>query len=421
MNGFHDTSITCLSRRDLVASTGVAVAAVAALGVSNKVGAQATPVASPAAGPVPSELSSALTRAVAKAMLDAAIPGAVVYLGLPGNEPWVKAFGAADKANQVPMSIDTRLRIGSVTKTFTATVVLQLVDEGKLRLDDTIGQFRISVPGAAEITIRNLLNMTSGLVNYTETEQYLEHLLADPTATWTLDEVIALAIDSSLPAPSKLGEYYYCNTNYIILGKLIEGITGQSIGDALQERIFNPLGLSGTGYGVDPRLPEPASRGYGYAGEAEVGATPEPSPVTPAAAPNVFDAAPDADGIIDLTDVNASSAGPAGAAWSTVTDLAAWLPALYDGATLSPELRQERLNLVPVDPSDPAGGGYGLGIVDFGGLFGHDGDFFGASCIAVRAPETGLTLVVITNLFPPKGDETSAQTVATAIFETIGQ
>jgi D-alanyl-D-alanine carboxypeptidase len=237
----------------------------------------------------------------------------------------------------------------------------------------------------------------------------------------TLDEIIAFAADPSIPAPSKRGDYYYCNTNYIILGKIVETLTGQSIGDELQTRVFTPLGLTGTGYGADTALPSPSAHGYGYAGEAgeDAGLLPASPEATPVAAATIFDAPPDADGLVDLTGVNASSAGPAGAAWSTAADLAAWLPALYDGATLSPEMHRERLTLVPIDPAQPAAGGYGLGIVNFGGLWGHDGDFFGASCIAVREPQSGLTLIAITNLFPAKGDVTSSQAIVTAVFDTI--
>jgi D-alanyl-D-alanine carboxypeptidase len=266
--------------------------------------------------------------------------------------------------------------------------------------------------------------MTSGLVNYTETESYLERLLADPTGTMTLDEIIAFANDPSVPAPSKRGDYYYCNTNYIILGKIIESLTNRSVGDELQTRLFTPLGLTGTGYGADPTLPAPSAHGYGYAGEeGEDAEAPSASPeATPAAAATIFDAPPDAGGLIDLTEVNASSAGPAGAAWSTAADLAAWLPALYDGATLSPELQRERLTLVPIDPANPAAGGYGLGIAEFGGgLWGHNGDFFGASCIAVRDPNSGLILIAITNLFPAKGDVSSSQAIVTAVSDTLRQ
>jgi D-alanyl-D-alanine carboxypeptidase len=257
--------------------------------------------------------------------------------------------------------------------------------------------------------------MTSGLINYTETDGYLERLTSDLTGTMTLDEIIALANDPSIPAPSKRGEYYYCNTNYIILGKLIETLTGRSIGDELQARVFTPLGMSGTGYATNAALPEPTARGYGYAGGEEEDAV---APVSTAGA-TIFDAPPDAEGLIDLTEVSDSTAGPAGAAWSTVTDLAVWLPALYDGATLSAALRQERLTFVPFDSTNPAAGGYGLGVTDFGGLIGHDGEFFGAACIAVRDPDSGLTLIAIANLFPPKGDQSSAQEIVTAIFDTL--
>lgn len=422
MDRSNATLSSPISRRQLIANSAIAGAIVAGTTlVPTSAGAQ-QPSASPQAeAALPSAVQETIAQSVSSAMSAAAIPGAIVYLHLPGNTPWKSAFGFADKVNQTPMTVDTHQRIGSVTKTFTATVVLQLIDEGSLTLDDTLDQFNIAVPNANTITIRNLLNMTSGLVNYTETDEYLALLVADPTGTISADELIALAAAPEIPAPSKPGEYYYCNTNYLILGKIIESITGNALADDLRSRIFTPLGMQNSGYQFDANLPAPAARGYGYSGSDEAEeATPTAAAATPDAE-TLFDAPPDEDGLIDLTDVNASSAGAAGAGWSTVSDLALWLPALIDGTLISPELQQERLAFVPFDSASPAGGGYGLGITDFGGLYGHDGDNFGASCIAVRDPRSGLTLIALANLYPPKAEESSSQTIVTAVFDAIGQ
>jgi D-alanyl-D-alanine carboxypeptidase len=184
-------------------------------------------------------------------------------------------------------------------------------------------------------------------------------------------------------------------------------------------------------------LPEPFPHGYGYITPGDLepdtsGATPAASPAaaTPLASPTAgatpvvvsadgFGAKPDADGLVDLSGINPSWAGSAGAAWSTLADLAIWVPALYGGATLSPAMHAERLKLVPFDPKQPKQGGYGLGIADFGGLYGHDGAIFGSSSLAVLDPSSGLTIIVIANLFPPKGQTASSEVIAEAIVNAL--
>jgi D-alanyl-D-alanine carboxypeptidase len=326
-----------------------------------------------------------------------------VFLGLPGYEPFVEAFGVADKATGEAVTLDTHFRIGSITKTFVGTVILQLVDEGQLSLEDTIDGWDIQVPNADMITLRHLLSMTSGLQNFSETPAFAAAMNADPTQYIAPEEVVAMASGDPLSQPGEM--FYYNNTNFIILGIIIEKVTGSSLDDVLKTRVFDAVGMANTGLGLDAMMPEPFARGYGDINvempeSATAVATPVATPIAPIATPDSDIYAADDDGHYDATGFNPSWAWAAGSAWSTVGDLAVWVPALLSGATLSPELAAERMEMAPMDPSMPELGGYGLAIANLGGLIGHNGQLPGYSSLAVAEPESGLTIIVLTNLYP---------------------
>ncbi len=392
-----------MSRRSLVltasAATGLAL-------IPGRIGAQATPEASPgAAAPVPAEQMDAIRAAINAVMEQEGIPGAAVHLGLAGYEPFVEAFGVADKATGEPVTLDTHFRTGSITKTFTGTVILQLVDEGQLTLEDTVDRWEIDVPNADRITLRHLLSMTSGLRNFSETPEFAAAMNVDPTQPMEPEEVVAMAGGKPLSEPGEM--FYYNNTNFIILGIIAENVTGQPLDELLRTRVFDVVGMSNTGLGLDATMPEPYAHGYGDINveipeDPSAAATPIATPVAPApiATPDTDVYRADEDGHYDATSFNPSWAWAAGAAWSTVGDLAIWVPALLSGATLSAELLEQRLDMAPMVPDQPELGGYGLAIADLGGLVGHNGQLPGYSSIAVAEPESGLTLVVLTNLYP---------------------
>jgi D-alanyl-D-alanine carboxypeptidase len=378
-------------------ATGLAIA-------PSAIGAQATPVASPVATTaMPAENADAIRAAIDATMAENGIPGAAVHLGLPGYEPFVEAFGIADKATDEPVTLDTHFRIGSITKTFVGTVILQLVDEGQLSLDDTIDGWDIEVLNADRITLRHLLSMTSGLQNFSETPEFAAAMNADPTQHMEPEEVVALASGDPHSEPGEM--FYYNNTNFIILGIIAENVTGQPLNELLKTRVFDVVGMSNTGLALDATIPEPFARGYGDINveipeDPTAAATPIATPVAPVATPDPDAYHTDEDGHYDATEFNPSWAWAAGSAWSTVGDLALWVPALLTGATLSPDLLEERLNMAPMVPDRPEFGGYGLAIADLGGLIGHNGQLPGYSSIAVAEPEFGLTAVVLTNLYP---------------------
>jgi len=152
------------------------------------------------------------------------IPGAIVYVNDPGQGSWSTALGMGNLATREPMQVTNYMRVGSIAKTFTATIILQLVDQHKLRLDDPVSKYQPQVPNGAHITIRELLNMSSGLFAYDSDEGYEQAALANPYKVWQPEELLAIAFKHpQVFAPGK--GYLYDNTNYILLGLIMQQLT----------------------------------------------------------------------------------------------------------------------------------------------------------------------------------------------------
>ncbi len=262
-----------------------------------------------------------------------------------GHRLWRGTSGVAEVGTTREVPVDGRFRAGSVTKTFIATVVLQLVDEGELRLEDTVEKWLPGVvPNGDNITIRQLLNHTSGLYDFKDTLTPPE-ILAGRWKTWTATEMLerALAEPPTVEPPGKA--FDYSNTNYILLGEIIEKATGESYGDEVKRRLIKPLRLTGTEMpGTSPRIRGPHPHGY----------------------------FPTEDGLLDFTEMNPSIFGAGGELISTTTDLNRFFAALLGGKLLPANLLAEM--------KKPAveGRAYGLGLAwrdtPCGIVYGNDGD-----------------------------------------------
>ncbi|MGZ4662194.1 MAG: serine hydrolase domain-containing protein, partial [Arthrobacter sp.] len=148
----------------------------------------------------------------------------------------VRTLGGTD-----PVTVADHVRIGSVTKTWTTTVILQLVQEGKLKLSEPVAKYRPDVPNGANITIEQLLNMRSGLYNYTEALDVNQALDTDPRKTWTTDELLAIAFKN--PPYFAPGQgFHYSNTNTVLLGLIAEALEGKPLAASFRSRLFIPLG-----------------------------------------------------------------------------------------------------------------------------------------------------------------------------------
>jgi D-alanyl-D-alanine carboxypeptidase len=286
---------------------------------------------------------------------------AIVAGGLPSAQVEVRDDGRVTRAGSgtaradgnVPVDPAGAFRAGSVTKTFVATVVLQLVAEHRLRLDDHVDRWLPGLlPDHGQITVRELLNHTSGLYDYTDT------LPLDPPTdflplrwkTWTTTELIARATAyDPLFAPGT--DYHYSDTDYLVLGLLIDRVTGHPYGQEVTDRILRPLGLDGTEMpGTDPRIPGVHAHGYLPDGQG---------------------------GLVDITAYNPSVMNAAGELISTTDDLDRFTAALLGGRLLPPAQLREMLAV-----SAPSQTGLGLerltltcGVT----AYGHDGDALGFS------------------------------------------
>ncbi|MCL4245736.1 MAG: beta-lactamase family protein, partial [Candidatus Dadabacteria bacterium] len=304
------------------------------------------------------------------------IPGILAGVWIPGQGRLVIEDGVSDIETDAPIKKDDHVRIGSVTKSFTVTVILQLVEEGLISLDDPVGDY---LPGVenADATIAELANMRSGIFNYTEDADFVtEFVESDFLRVWTDQELVDYA-DANVPYFPPDGGWHYSNTNTVILGMIAEQATGRTIGEEITDRIIAPLGLGGTSYPTTPDMPEPFARGYGFEPPEDVSFT-DPS----------------------------SSAG-SGAMISRLGDLKKWGEALGSGSLLTSELQAERINsLSPIvyDPCDdddpdrekrscPEYDEYGLGIGELSGWIGHTGESVGYPNLVMYEPVSGSVVV----------------------------
>jgi D-alanyl-D-alanine carboxypeptidase len=335
--------------------------------------------------------AAALQPLLEAKMTELRVPGAIVLVDVPGQGTWLQAMGIGDLATNSPMAVENHMRIGSVTKTMTATVILQLVDEGVLALDDTVSKYEPLVPNGANITVRQLLNMTSGLFNDTEDDAFNVALDAQPERIWTDHEMWAIAF--AHPPYFAPGQgWHYSNTNYSLLGDIAEKAGGAPLAQLMQQRIFGPLGMTDT---LLPQrdstaIPEPHQRGYMY-GTNVINNDIYNAALAGNTAAAQLDAGPDVTPP-DVTDTSPSSSYADGAAISTAHDLQTYAKALGSGELLSPATQQQRTQFVPA-------GSYGLGLERAaGGLLGHNGAIPGYQSFMGYQPDKGDTVVVLANL-----------------------
>jgi D-alanyl-D-alanine carboxypeptidase len=326
------------------------------------------------------ELKKSLDAAFEKSFEQSGVPGAIAAIRTPEGT-WVSTLGVANKASGKPMRANMHHRIGSVTKTFTATLLLKADAQGRLSLDDTIDQYVKGVPNGDEITLRQMANMSSGIASYTADKQWAKEALSHPRRVWKPRELARIGIkDSPVFDPGK--GWQYSNTNYVLLGLVLEQVTGKPIGKLYQKEIIEPLNLRETSFpGADPSLPKPYDHGYTLQGQSK-------------------------GKLADATHWSPSWSWTAGAMISTVEDLLVYGRALGTGEDLlPPEQQAERLTsfLYGLKPNTPQRA-YGLGLVDQRGWLGHTGEVPGYNTSLYYNAELHTTMVVEVNSDVSVGD-----------------
>jgi D-alanyl-D-alanine carboxypeptidase len=333
------------------------------------------------------DLAAALDAAIDERIKQMGVPGAVVALSMPGEIDYVKAFGVGDTATGMPMLVDDHMRIGSVTKTFTGTAVLQLVDQGRIRLSDPISRYVDGVPNGDAITLDLLGRMRSGLPNYSESDVFMQRLYSEapmgPDAFATTPRQL---LDWAFAQPTRFApgaEWEYSNTNTVLLRMVVEKVTGVPLREYLQQNIFGPLGMAQTSYPANGLMPGPYAHGYNQAPDGA---------------------------IFDATLWNPSWSDAAGQIVSTVADMEIWAASLGKGTLLRPETQAQRIgNATTVAP----GLDYAFAIFDADGWLGHNGDIPGYTTVSVYLPERDATMVVMVNSDIP--ERHSAEQIATVV------
>ncbi len=328
-----------------------------------------------------------LLKTVLDALEKGGIPGAVVGIWAPDQGTWVEAFGHANLAEHQSMTVDHKFRIGSITKTATATIVLQLAGEGVIDLDQNIEKYDkkygLKIPNAKEITIRQLLNHTSGLFSYTDDPALEAVSYANLLLYWTPQELIKYAVSHRDTAPPGK-EFHYSNTGYALLGLIIEEETKHRLEEEVDRRIIQKLGLKNTSFPTLPNTTEPHANGYmSNADLLRLSFNLRGNKTAE---------------LVDVTAFNPSWAWAAGAMISNVNDLKIYAKALGTGSLVGKKMHAEQMKMMPVVPG--ADVQYGLGLGEFKGFLGHRGEVPGYDTIMYYSPELDATFVVCLNRTP---------------------
>ncbi len=297
-------------------------------------------------------------------------PGVSIAIVRNGRTVLAKGYGFADLENDVPATPQTVYRIGSVTKQFTAAAIMRLKEQGKLSLDDTLQKFFPNYPAQGKrVTVRNLLNHTSGIRSYTSMGPRWQRLMRLDMAPDSM-----LALFAPEPFDFKPGdEWRYDNSGFFLLGMIIEKLSGKTYGQYLQDEFFTPLHLTGTYYCEQAPIIKHRAEGY----------TPRPGGTFANAAP------------LSMTQPYA-----AGSLCSTVTDLATWTIALSSGKVVSPASYAEMTTPGTLNNGKPLTYGFGLGTGTLGGhrQVSHNGGINGFISELHHYPSDSLITVVLTNV-----------------------
>lgn len=361
------------------------------------------------ATPASDDLAALLRPRIEATMATLLVPGAVILVRTP-QEEYVEAFGTRVLGDDVPVTTGDFFRIGSITKTMTGTVLLQLVDEGLIALDDPLSRYRPDVPNSDNMQVSQLLDMSTGLHNYSSVFALNQVMDGNPARVWDPEELVAIGLAEPVYFPPGEG-FFYSNTNLVLAGLIAEQLTGQSLSVLFAERLFQPLGLTEILLPeiTDASLPDPHPNGYWYGTNVSTIATSVLSADDQAAAA-AGDLAP-----TESTDLNPSWGWAAGAGIATAGDLAQYVEALVTGAYLSPELQTTRLeSLTPIGAA-----AYGLALAKFGSMIGHEGSVPGYQSFMGHDTDTGTTLIVFTNLTAAPDGTMTAHEIAHAVIEAL--
>jgi len=330
-------------------------------------------------------------RAVVALMSTYQLPGVLAGVRVAGRPEWTQAFGRANLSMLTPLSLASTFPVRSVTKSFTVTTALQLVRDGLLGVNDTIDRYVAGVPNGNLITLADLAGNQSGLVDYSAQKAFLDVFIADTLHVFTPKELVAFSL-AVPPTFAPGAQYQYSNTNTVLLGLVIEAVTGQPLGEVMTARIFRPLALNGTSYPTPAALPPPAPTPYAVnvnTGESEV-----------------------------LPLISPTALAGSGAITATLPNLLAWGDELGRGSLIGDTLQALRKARSRPATNGPEYDRYGLGIGRIGNWWGHTGSGLGFQIATMNLAARGATISVMVNATPEGGDRRDLN-FAQEVFEAL--
>ncbi|MGW9247323.1 serine hydrolase domain-containing protein [Streptomyces badius] len=364
-------TVSLLSHRRLTASAALTAALAGFLAPATSASAAPTAIRTQAPAPDMAGIVAALESAMANGA-----PGAMArYSGPEGVEG--RAVGVRDRESGAAMDTRARFRIGSVSKTFSSVVLLQLVEEGRLTLDASVNTYLEELLPDDRITVRHLLTHRSGLADYTNAmfEETVPGFEAVRNRVFGYQELVDLSLAE--PRTTEPGAASaYSNANFAVVGMLIEKLTGRPVADAYQRRVIKPLGLRETAY-VHPDTRIKGTHVRGYLHPDETGAP-----------------------LVDSTEQTASWAQSAGAVISSPADLNTFTSALMRGRLLSPATLEAMTTVTPTDGTDTRFYGLGLRRYDLScgtRVYGHTGTVQGYYTYAFSTRDGRRSLSALAN------------------------
>lgn len=329
-------------------------------------------------------------------------PGVAVLVSRDGKILFTKGYGLANRETKRMTLPDTKFRIGSVTKQFTAAAILKLQEQGKLNVNDALSKHLPGLPRGDEVTLRHLLTHTSGAPSYTGKPDFTDKVTSPIKPEALIDSF------KNDPFKFKPGERFsYSNTGYFLLGHIVARVSGKSLGAFLRSEFFQPLGMNDTGVYRNEAPPNGEALGYSY---DDGGLTQKLT--------KALGFSSGGDTIKRAIDWDMSWAGGAGALYSTVGDLHRWNEALFTGKVLSPSSLESALTSGKTADDEETGYGFGLKFATHRGLkvIGHGGGLHGFMSRVNRYPDANLTVVVLANVSPP-----APEAVPGPLAKTIGE
>ena len=349
-------------------------------------------------------LRAALDAQLARLRAKAGIPGVSVAILFPDGSTWLGTAGLADVGAARPVTADTAFPVASVSKTFTAALILALVQDGRLSLDSSAKAYLPTLPIDPTITIRELLDHTSGLRDFFFGAGIDKALLSQPAQVWDAARAFSYL---GKPFAKPGAEWHYSNTNYLVLGMVAEAVAGAPVADQLRARFLGPLGLDHTYFQAVEVPRGPVVHDYRFAG---------PGPTLPA---------------IDLSDGTAvmpftsvvTAAGAAGSIASTAGDLVRWANALYGGSALARTTRDlmvdDILRTVRFKPTTAYGLGVQAVLVDGQPTLGHSGRYLGARTVVRWLTQERIAIAVLTNQSRSDPNAIAAALMRTALAPQV--